>query len=182
MEFRDDALQVFYVLEIVNNARARVDIGGPLILDLPTGAAGAAVLEGSSPTATVSGDRVTVTGPFAPGATSVQVGFQLRYDRPNLTVQQTWPAALEQLTVAIEKVGAVSMASPQFSTVGEVPAETGTVFLLASGPALASGATLNIQLIEPSRPFRDPASCDAVARGGHRRCRVLVRVRPSRPN
>jgi hypothetical protein len=54
MEFRDDALQVFYVLEIVNNARARVDIGGPLILDLPTGAAGAAVLEGSSPTATVT--------------------------------------------------------------------------------------------------------------------------------
>ena len=146
MEFRDDALQVFYVLEIVNNARARVDIGGPLILDLPTGAAGAAVLEGSSPTATVSGDRVTVTGPFAPGATSVQVGFQLRYDRPHLALQQRWPAALEQLTVAIEKVGAVSMTSPQFSTVGEVPAETGMVFLLASGPALASGSTLDIQL------------------------------------
>ena len=120
MEFRDDTLQMFYVLDIVNNARARVDIGGPLIIDLPNGAAGAAVLEGSSPNATVSGDRVTVTGPFAPGVTSVQVGFQLRHDRPNLTVQQTWPAALEQLTVAMEKVGSVSMPSPQFSTVGEV--------------------------------------------------------------
>ena len=81
MEFRDDALQVFYVLDILNNARTRVDIGGPLIIDLPTGAGGASVLEGSSPTATVSGDRLTVTGPFAPGITSVQVGFQLRHDR-----------------------------------------------------------------------------------------------------
>ena len=93
MEFRDDALQMFYVLDIVNNARTRVDIGGPLIIDLPDGAGGAAVLEGSSPSATVSGDRLTVTGPFAPGTTSVQVGFQLRHDSPNLTVQQTWPVA-----------------------------------------------------------------------------------------
>ena len=156
MEFRDDVLQVFYVLDILNNARARVDIGGPLILDLPTGAAGATILEGSSPAATVSGDRVTVTGPFASGNTSVQVGFQLRYDRADITVQQTWPAAVEQLNVAVEKVGAVSMSSPQFSTVGEVRAETGTPFLLGNGPALASGATLNIQLtnlpVHPATP------------------------------
>ncbi|MET0165314.1 MAG: hypothetical protein ABW318_09965, partial [Vicinamibacterales bacterium] len=84
MEFRDDTLQIFYVLDILNNARSRVDIGGPLIIDLPSGAAGANVLEGSSPNATVSGDRVTVTGPFAPGNTPVQVAFQLRYDRANL--------------------------------------------------------------------------------------------------
>ncbi len=49
MEFRDDTLQMFYVLDILNNARTRVDIGGPLIIDLPAGAGGAAVLEGSSP-------------------------------------------------------------------------------------------------------------------------------------
>jgi hypothetical protein len=146
MEFRDDTLQVFYVLDIVNNARARVDIGGPLILELPEGAAGASTLEGSSPNATVSGDTVTVTGPFAPGTTSLQVGFQLRHDRPNLTVRQTWPAAVEQLNVAIEKVGAVSISSPQFSTVGEVNSETGIPFLLASGNALAAGSTLEMQL------------------------------------
>ena len=81
MEFQDDALQVFYVLDIVNNARTRVDIGGPLILDLPTGAGGAAMLQGSSPTATVSGDRVTVTGPFAPGNTLGPGGFQAQSRR-----------------------------------------------------------------------------------------------------
>jgi hypothetical protein len=156
MEFRDDALQVFYVLDILNNARSRVDLGGPLIIDLPSGAAGAAVLEGSSPNATVSGDRVTITGPFASGNTSVQVGFQLRHDRSTFALQQTWPAALEQLTVAIEKVGSVSMSSPQFSTVGEIRSETGTPFLLASGPALAAGATLDVQLTDLPVPPTTP--------------------------
>lgn len=146
MELRDDTLSVFYVLDILNNARTRVDIGGPLIIDLPTGAAGAATLEGSSPTATVSGDRVTVTGPFAPGSTSVQVGFQLRFDRPDVTVQQAWPAAMEQVTVALEKVGAVTMTSPQFSGVREVQSDNGTPFLLASGPALPAGGALTLNL------------------------------------
>jgi hypothetical protein len=146
LEFRDDALHVFYVLEVVNNARSRVDIGGPLIIDLPTGAAGATLLEGSSPAATVSGDRVTVTGPVAAGVTPVQVTFQLRYDQRRVTVQQRWPVALEQLTVAVEKLGALAMSSPQFSTVGEVKADSGTPFLLASGPALAAGGTLTFDL------------------------------------
>lgn len=147
MEFRDDTLQVFYILEIVNTAAAPVDTGGPLILDLPSGAAGAATLEGSSPTASVSGDRVTVTGPFAPGTTQVQVGFRLLYDTSNITVEQRWPAALEQLTVALEKLGAATMSSPQFSTVGEVRAESGTPFLLASGPAIPAGGTLSLELV-----------------------------------
>ena len=146
MEFRDDTLQVFYVLDILNNARTRVDIGGPLIIDLPSGAGGATVLEGSSPTATVSGDRLTVTGPFAAGNTSVQVGFQLRHDSSELTVQQTWPISVQQLTVAVEKIGSLAISSPQFSTVGEVRAETGTPFLLASGPAVPAGGTVTVQL------------------------------------
>ena len=40
MQFSDDTLQVFYVLEILNTARARVDIGGPIIVDLPPGTSG----------------------------------------------------------------------------------------------------------------------------------------------
>jgi len=147
MEFRDDVLQVFYVLDIVNNARARVDIGGPLILTLPEGAAGASTLEGSSPNATVAGDIVTVTGPFASGVTPVQIGFRLLYTRPDITIAQTWPVALEQLNVAIEKIAEVSISSPQFSTVGDVTApETGTPFLLASGNAMPAGSTLTMQL------------------------------------
>ena len=146
IEFQDDTLQMFYILDIVNSARARVDIGGPLILDLPEGAGGATVLQGSSPSATVSGDRLTVTGPFAAGVTSVQVAFRLTHTGPNLEVRQTWPVALEQLTVAAEKVGALSIASPQFSTVGEIKTADGTPFLLASGTAMPAGSTLTIQI------------------------------------
>jgi hypothetical protein len=146
MEFREDALQVFYLLDIVNNARSRVDLGGPLILDLPSGAAGASILEGSSPSATVAGDRVTVTGPFATGSTMATVGFQLRYDSPDITVSQRWPAALEQVTVAVEKIGALSMTSSQFSTSGDVRAEDGSTFVLASGAGIPAGGALTFRL------------------------------------
>ena len=146
IEFRDDTLQAFYVLDIVNNARNRVDIGGPFIIDLPTGAAGAAVLEGSSPAATVSGDRVTVTGPFAPGSTMVQVGFLLPYDEANVTVEQTFPALVEQVTVALERIGDVGISSPHFSTVGDVRANDGTPYMMGSGPSLAPGDPLVLQL------------------------------------
>lgn len=156
IEFQDDLLQVFYLLEILNTARARVDIGGPLVLDLPTGAGGATVLQGSSPTATVSGDRLTVTGPFAAGVTSVQVGFQLQQNSPNVTLQQTWPAPLEQLSVGVQKLGSLSISSQQFSTVGEVTADTGAPFFLANGPAMAAGSTLTMQLSNLPAHSRTP--------------------------
>ncbi|MBI4262768.1 MAG: hypothetical protein HY657_00180 [Acidobacteria bacterium] len=146
MEFQDDTLHVYYVLEVLNNARTPVEIGGPLVVELPRGAIGAAALEGSAPSTTVGGDRVIVSGPFAPGATSVQVGFRLELDRPTLVLDQQWPAAMEQVTVAVEKVGALALASPQLSSVGEVKSESGTPFLLANGPALPAGGTLRLEL------------------------------------
>ena len=146
MEFQDDRLQVFYVLEVLNNARTRVDIGGPLLIELPTGAGGAGVMQGSSPSVSVSGDTVTVTGPFAPGATSVQVGFTLDSDSADYTLEQRWPVALERVTVAVEKVGELNVASPQFSGVEERASETGTPFLVANGPALPVGGVLTLQL------------------------------------
>ena len=145
-EFPDDLMRVFYMIEIVNNARNRVDIGGPLVIDLPKGAAGASPLEGSSPQATVAGSRITVTGPFASGATPVQVGFQMPFSSSSTTIEQTWPAPLEQVTVASTKVGSVSFASPQFSSVGDVKGDDGTPFILASGPGIKAGGALRIQV------------------------------------
>ena len=145
-EFPDDLMRVYYMLEIVNNARARVDIGGPLIIDLPQGAAGASPLEGSSPQATVAGSRLTVTGPFASGVTAVQVGFQLPFNTSSTTIEQTWPVPIEQVTVASTKAGAVSFSSPQFSSVGEVKGDDGTPFILASGPGIKAGGTLRMQV------------------------------------
>ena len=145
-EFPDDLMRVFYMLEIVNNARNRVDIGGPIIIDLPQGAAGASPLEGSSQQATVAGSRITITGPFASGVTPVQVGFQLPFSTSSTTIEQTWPVPIEQVTVASTKVGAVSFSSPQFSSVGDVKGDDGTPFILASGPGIKAGGTLRIEV------------------------------------
>ena len=145
-EFPDDTLRVYYMLDIVNNARTRVDIGGPLVIDLPTEAAGTSPMDGSSPTATVNGTRITATGPFASGTTPIQVVFQLPFSSSNLTFAQKWPAPLEQVTVASQKVGAFTMSSPQFTSVGDVKADDGTAYTLASGGALPAGGTLTIQL------------------------------------
>jgi hypothetical protein len=69
------------------------------------------------------------------------------YTSPTIPIEQRWPVPLEQLAVALERVGTATMTSPQFSTVGEVNAESGTPFLLASGAAMPAGSTLAIELV-----------------------------------
>jgi hypothetical protein len=145
-EFQNDALSVFYLLDVVNTARTRVDTGGPLIVDLPSGAGAARVMQGSYPGATVQGDRITIAGPFPPGTSSIQVGFQLLYSGDAATVRQTFPASLQRVAVFAEKVGALEVASPQFADRGEVKAGDGTVFLSGTGGAVAAGTELTIQL------------------------------------
>lgn len=146
MEFRDDALDVFYVLEIINSARARVDIGGPLTIELPTEAQGASVLEGSSPSATVANGRLAITGPFASGTTSAQVGFRMPYRSSELTITQSWPAALQRVVVGVEKLPGLRVSSPQFETTNDVPTGDGSVYILGNGPALPAGGTTSVTL------------------------------------
>lgn len=152
-EFQNDALRGFYLLDIVNTARTRVDTGGPLIIDLPRGAGGASVLQGSFAGASVQGDRVTILGPFPPGTSSVQIGFTLSYSGEAVTVTQRFPAALQQVNVLAEKVTALDetattlhMASPQFTGHRDVEMQDGAAFILGSGGALPAGQELTIHL------------------------------------
>ena len=156
MQFSDDALQVYYVLDIVNSARNRVDIGGPLVIDLPPGTSGATPLEGSSPSATVAGSRITVAGPFASGSTPVQVAYRLAYDSGTVTLVQRFPAAFQQITVGAQKVGALAVASPQFGEVRDVTTQDGKVYALGSGPALAAGTPLTVTLSNLPHHSRTP--------------------------
>src|SRR6185295_7522553 len=103
----------------------RVDIGGPLVIDLPPGTSGATPLEGSSPSATVAGNRITIAGPFASGTTSVQVAFRMLYDSGTLTIVQPFPAAFQQITVGAQKVGGLSMASPQLADIRDITTQDG---------------------------------------------------------
>ena len=144
-EFQNDTLTVFYLLEVVNHARTPIDIGGPILMDLPTGASGVAMMAGSSPSASVRGDLLTITGPFAPGKTSAQVGFSLPQAGAASAVRQKWPIALAQLLVAAEKIGPMQMSSAQIPEVREM-ASDGKVFLMGNGGRLNPGDTLVVNL------------------------------------
>jgi hypothetical protein len=154
VQFNDDALDVYYILEIVNSARTRVDTGEPLVIELPSRATGAVSLEGSSPSAVVSPDRVTITGPFASGSTNVQVAFRMPSDSSELTIEQKLPASLPQVIIGVQKVGDLRLTSPQVTRTDEVRTESGDLFILGNGPALPAGGTISFTL--SGLPARSP--------------------------
>jgi hypothetical protein len=151
-EFQDDNLNAFYILDIVNGARTPIDTGAPLVLELPENAIGPATMEGSSPLATVEGKRLTITGPFPPGTTAVQVAYSLPYDGDTVTMEQRWPAAVEEMFVAIEQVGSVRLSSPQLQEQQEAEAN-GTRFLMARGGRINANDPFSITL--SGLPHRD---------------------------
>lgn len=145
LEYQDDNLTAFYLLEIVNNARTPIDIGGPLLLTLPTGAAGASVMQGSSPNAGVRGDLVTITGPFPPGKTVAQIGFSLPKAGQSISIRQTWPVAMAQVFVGVEKIGNLQVQSPQLRETRDLTSE-GQAFIMGTGPRLNAGETMVLNL------------------------------------
>lgn len=146
IEFQDDVLTVFYLLEVVNNARTPIDTGGPLLIELPTGAAGASVMQGSSPNVSVRGDMLTITGPFPPGTTAAQVGFTLPQAGESIAIRQKWPAAMAQLFVGVEKIGGVQVSSPHLTDTREMTTEQGAVFIMGTGGRINAGEELVISL------------------------------------
>ncbi len=141
----NDRLDIYYLLEIVNSARTPVDVGGPLVFNLPREARGATVLEGSSPQATANGPRITVTGPFAPGTTVVQAAYELPYSGPVARFEQAWPAALQQLTIVVQQIGGLAIASPQIQSKRDV-VDQGQALILATGPGIAAGQSLALEI------------------------------------
>ena len=144
-EFSDDRLSIFYVLQIINSARTPVDIGGPLIFDLPREARGATVLDDPLKRATANGPRITVLGPFAPGPTNLQIAYELPYSGDTAHLVQRWPAAVEQTTVLVLQTGTLAISSPQLATSREM-SDQGQRVIVGGGPGLAAGQTLELQI------------------------------------
>jgi hypothetical protein len=138
----DAVLQVYYLLDIRNSARAPVNPPSALVVNMPSGAAGASVLSGA-PQAVALGDHVSITGPFASGQTEVQIAFQMPISSADVTFEQTLPLAVPGLAVLMKKTGDISMSSPQLPNVQERVFE-GERYVLAQGPALPAGATLAV--------------------------------------
>jgi len=147
LEPGEEAVQLYYVLDIVNSARAPVTLATPFMFDMPTGAVGTVVMEGSSPQANVTGTRVRVQGPFAPGRTSVQIAGELPAPTGTLQLTQRFPAPLERLAVIVKKVGSTTLNSPQIANQRDLTAE-GQTFILASGGIVAAGQPVVLSLGE----------------------------------
>jgi hypothetical protein len=145
VEFQDDNLTMFYLLEIINNARTPIDIGGPILIKLPTGAAGASMMQGSSQHASAKGDMLTITGPFPPGKTVAQAGFSLPNAGATIAIHQKWPVAVAQLFVGVQKIGNMQVSSPQLSDTREMNSD-GQSFIMGTGGRLNAGETLVLNL------------------------------------
>jgi hypothetical protein len=150
----EDALEVFYLLDVVNNARTPVSTPAPLVFELPEGAGGATILEGSTPQASAGGSRVSVSGPFAPGRTPVRVAYRVPHAGGSVTLVQTLPATLEQVMVVAKKVPGGQLISAQAPNQREMPLQEGATpgeagaqtYIIASGPTVKTGDALRITL------------------------------------
>jgi hypothetical protein len=151
VEMGDDALNVFNILQIVNTGKSPVQ-AGPLVFELPSGAVGVGLMEGSTSSAVAGGGKVTVTGPFAPGQTVVNFAYSMPLGSETIVIAQPLPAALPQLSVVVEKVGALQLASPQIAQRREMPAD-GKMYIVGQGPGLKAGEPVSLTLSGlPSRP------------------------------
>lgn len=144
-EFGDEGLNVFNIFQIVNTARMPVQPASEIVFDLPDDAELASVLEGSSPQAHLAGKRLTVSGPFAPGTTLVQVAYTIKPSSGSLTIAQKLPAALNQVSVMAQKIGDMQLASPQITQHQDIAAE-GQMYIVGQGPAVPAGQTLTFNL------------------------------------
>ena len=145
IEVGDDALNVFTILQIVNTAKRPVDPGAPLVFDLPAAAAGAGVLEGSAPNAVAAGNKVTVTGPFAPGDTMVQFAYSVPLGSEEIVLAQKMPAQLTNLSVIAQKIGSMQLSSPQIAQRREMSAD-GQTYIVGDGGLVKAGDTVTLTL------------------------------------
>lgn len=152
IEVGDDALNVFNILQVVNTAKRPVDGGGPLVFDLPEGAMGAGVLEGSAANAVAAGSRVTVTGPFAPGNTIVQFAYSVPLGSEEIVLAQKMPAAMTRVTVIAQKIRTMQLSSPQITQRREMAAD-GQTYIVGEGGPVKAGDTVTLTLgALPHRP------------------------------
>jgi hypothetical protein len=74
-----------------------------------------------------------------------QVGFSLPQAGANYELRQTWPAALDQVFVGMQKIGNMQIASKQLTDVREMNSD-GQPFVTATGPRVNAGETMVLNL------------------------------------
>ena len=158
IELGEETLNVYYLLDIINDRAVPVEPGAPIMLALPAGATGATMMGGSTPRAEAAGARVSVSGPFEPGLTPLRVGFVLPYAGDSVAIEQTMPVTLEALLLVVEKWGSMDVASDQIARRADMnPEGTDETYIFAAGPPVASGAALSLEVSGLPHHSRLPA-------------------------
>ena len=154
VELVEESLEIYYLFQVLNSGAAPVDPDVPVAFDLPSGAEGATVLQGSSPRTLVDGSRVELPGPFAPGVTPLQVAYILPYSGESLVLSQDLPVHMDAFLVSVEQWRNLDFVSSQVTRRMEVPpSETrGVPYEVGSGPRIPVGQPLRIELV--GLPFR----------------------------
>jgi hypothetical protein len=140
-EMGEDGLSVFYILQIVNSGSTPINT--PVVFDLPNAARDTSILQGSSPQAKIVGRQLSITGPFASGATVVQAAYSLPIRGAELVMEQKLPIALSHLAVVAQKVGEMQLASPQIAEQRTMPAQ-GNLYIAARGGPMQAGDVLRL--------------------------------------
>jgi hypothetical protein len=151
----DEDVAVYYILEIINRGSAPVNPTPPFTFDMPKGALGTTLLDGSSPIVRTSGAHVSLAGPIPPGKTIVQLVAEMPIGNTGaLDITQTFPASMDRLAVLVKKVGETKLSSPTIERQQDFPND-GQVVIGAMGGTIPPGKPIELHLID--LPHHSPA-------------------------
>jgi hypothetical protein len=143
----DDDVAVYYILEIVNNSTNPVNPNPPFVFDMPKGAQGTTLLDGSSPIVRTRGAHVSLAGPVPPGKTTMQLVAEMPTTTGTLDVTQTFPAQMDRLAVLVKKVGDTKLTSPTIERQQDFPNE-GQIVIGAMGGTIPAGKPIELHLVD----------------------------------
>jgi hypothetical protein len=141
----DEFVSVYYILEIFNNNTNPVEPDPPFRFDMPKGALGTTLLDGTSPIVRSNGAHISLGGPVPPGKTLIQAVAEMPADGGTLDITQTFPASLDRLAVLVKKVGDTRLESPTIERQQDFPNEGQTV-IGAMGGTIAAGKPIELHL------------------------------------
>jgi hypothetical protein len=151
IEFDDDALEVFYLLDLVNTGTTAVAPKAEIAFRLPEGAEQASVLEGGSTQVTVRGRQVVVTGPIGPGVTPIRLAYSLAPAGERRVITQALPVKWARVQVIMTLAGKSQVSSPVLTSANEMTGD-GQSLVVATGAALDANRELVLTLTGlPSR-------------------------------
>ena len=148
IELGEQQIELYYLLEVFNQAPSPVEPAPAFEFRLPPGAQGGTVLQGGTPRTLIDGPLVRVAGAFEPGITAVRVACIVPYSGDGFVLSQVFPADFEQLLVFVEKWGTLDVTSAQFERRGEMGGdETGRSPLIwGAGRRVSAGEPVVLEL------------------------------------